>query len=67
MIKNRVTFLITVFPVIMLAGCSVFPRATVDYSGLGQTRLDRELKSHWQSGTELLGRDIQEIVDLYSV
>lgn len=65
--KKRATFFANIILLTVLLGCSIFPHIAVDYSSLGQTRLDSELMTHWQSGTEPLRRDVQGIIDSYSV
>src|SRR5580698_6075506 len=61
--KKRTACLVNIFSLTILFGCASAPRITVDYSSLGQTQLDSELMSHWQTGSEVLTRDIQALVD----
>ncbi|MBB3257000.1 hypothetical protein F4827_001802 [Paraburkholderia bannensis] len=65
--RKRVTFLMSIFSFTALAGCHPFPHIAIDYSSLGQTRFDKELMTHWQTGAEPLRRDLQEIVDARGV
>ncbi|MFM0046424.1 hypothetical protein [Paraburkholderia sediminicola] len=60
-------FFVNILAVTVLVGCPDFPHISIDYSSLGQTRLDSELMTHWQTGTEPLRRDVQKIVDSYNV
>jgi hypothetical protein len=65
--RKRMVFLLSNFSFATLAGCHALPHIAVDYSNLGQTRLDSELMTHWQTGAEPLRRDLQDIVDTYGV